>query len=173
MTSQENRDRYLDFQDNLKIGRFYHMYRQRYFETRGRFVTATSLILSSAAAAVFTDATIYQGFSLTQWFAMAVAILQAWELVNNSSQMAKLHDQQRRHHINLESELMTFEESLTIEQESKLTAKRHIIELDEPPIIRPLIHLCRNKVIISQGLEIDNKDKQFWFTNWFTTQIFR
>jgi len=147
------------------------MNRQRYFETRSRMITALSLIFSSAAVAVFTESATYSGFSLAQWFAATVAFLQAWELVISSSSLAIKHDSLRRSHIHLETDLRTYGDSLTLAEEAKLIEKRHNIEVDEPPIIRSLQVLCRNKVAIANGAKCE--EKLWWGANWFTTQIFR
>jgi len=137
---------------NTQLGVRYHMHMQNCYARFGKFVTAFSLIMSSAAFA-----TIYNSDMRTaQFLACAVALIQTLELVVDSKSKTTLHASLRQKYLQLELELSGRDFIYECEQKS-LTAKRIAIEVEEPPIIEALMHKCNNELVKVYDLGDDRK----------------
>jgi|GEM_PF-3130012 len=137
---------------NTQLGVRYHMHMQNCYARFGKFVTALSLVMSSAAFATF-----YQNDNgWAKWLACAVALIQTLELVIDSKSKTTLHASLRQKYLQLELELSERDFIYDYEQKS-LTAKRIAIEVEEPPIIKELMDHCNNELVTVYDLEDENK----------------
>ncbi len=126
---------------NTQLGVRYHMHMQSFYSRFGKFVTAFSLIMSSAAFA-----TIYQSdVGIAKWLACAVALAQTLELVVDSKSKATLHASLRQKYLQLELDLSGRDFIYGYEEKS-LKAKRIAIEVEEPPMIKSLMSRTENEL---------------------------
>lgn len=144
-------NRHWDLHWNNQLGVRYHMHMQRYYERLGRFITAFSLVMSSAAFAVLfgTNST------LAKYLAAMVAMAQTLELVIDTKGKSALHNSLRQRYIQLDS-LLAGKSSITIDEERAFAEKRAAIEIEEPPVINSLMDKCHNEVAKVKGLDVEH-----------------
>lgn len=134
------------------------MHMQNCYARFGKFVTAFSLVMSSAAFATF-----YQNDNIyAKWLACAVALAQTLELVVDSKAKTTLHASLRQKYLQLELELSERDFVYDYEQKS-LMAKRIAIEVEEPPIIKELMNHCNNELVSVYDLEEKHKISMGWY----------
>lgn len=126
---------------NTAVGIRYHMARQRHFEKFHRVTTALSLILSSGAFMALS-----QNTAAAKWLVLFVAILQAFDMVVDTSKMSRLHNDLRQRYIRLEQELVC-KRDITISQYQSYHSTLKSIELDEPPLHKVVIEMSQNEAI--------------------------
>lgn len=132
---------------NTQLGVRYHMHMQSFYARFGKFVTAFSLVMSSAAFA-----TIYQdNIDVAKWLACAVALMQTLELVIDSKSKATLHASLRQKYLQLELDL-SGRDFIYEHEEKALKAKRIAIEVEEPPVVQALIKSTENELSKVYGM---------------------
>lgn len=132
---------------NTQLGVRYHMHMQNSYARFGKFVTAFSLVMSSAAFA-----TIYQSnIEIAKWLSCAVALAQTLELVIDSKAKTTLHASLRQKYLQLELDLSGRDFIYDYEEKS-FKAKRIAIEVEEPPVIKALMNLTENELANVYGL---------------------
>ncbi|MCE7729248.1 hypothetical protein [Vibrio campbellii] len=151
-------DRHWDLLWNTQLGVRYHMHLQNYYTRIGKFITAFTLLMSSAAFAV-----VYQSNSeLSKWLMCIAAMLQVAELVIDTKSNATLHASLRQRYLQLELALAG--KTYVLEEEEKsFKQTRTQIEIDEPPVIKSLMDRCHNELCIVHGIE--NHHQQKWYEN--------
>lgn len=135
-------DRHWNMLWNVQLGIRYHMHMQNFYGRFGKFVTAFTLILSTSAGATL----IGSHAEIAKILAFAAALLQTLELVIDSKAKTILHTTLRQRYIQLESEL-AISDYLSKSEEATFKAKRASIEIEEPPIIFPLMDKCNNELV--------------------------
>jgi hypothetical protein len=155
---EKDYDRHWSLLWNTQLGVRYHMHMQSFYARFGKFVTAFSLVMSSAAFA-----TIYQSDNgIAKWLACAVALAQILELVIDSKAKTTLHASLRQKYLQLELELSGRDFIYDYEEKS-LKAKRIAIEVEEPPLIQALGDRCHNELSKVYDLGEDKMVKMPWY----------
>ncbi|WP_417657096.1 hypothetical protein [Pseudidiomarina aestuarii] len=107
------------------------MLRQSSFHSLNRYITALSLIFSTAAVAV-----LFEGSELGKWFAGFVAGMQAVDLVVDTRKRAELHNNLRRDYLNIEKQISHSTKIYTERGMDKFSDDIKEIEIHEPPVKR-------------------------------------
>lgn len=124
------------------------MHMQSFYARFGKFVTAFSLVMSSAAFA-----TIYQNnVDVAKWLACAVALVQTLELVIDSKSKSTLHASLRQKYLQLELDL-SGRDFIYDYEEKPLKAKRIAIEVEEPPVVKALVKHTENELSNVYGMD--------------------
>lgn len=164
--SNEDIDRHWDFLWNTRLGIRYHMHLQASYTRLGKFITAFTLLMSSAAFA-----SIYESNEapkeLSTCLICIAALLQVLELVIDTKTKAILHSTLRQKYLQLELSLCGRNYILESE-ESNFKQSRISIELEEPPIIKALMDKCHNELV---NIYYDEPDEYkvhvtFWSKCW-------
>jgi len=149
---------------NAALGVRYHMARQSFYRGLQRFISGSSLALSTAAVASLFSNTV-----LGQVLASLVAILQAFDLVVDTRGCCELHNNLRRDYLRLEQEITQRTKELTPNQLQKIVDKLVVIETEEPPIKRGLLEACRWDTDAFLGIKNSDEDRPNlnWFSRFF------
>jgi hypothetical protein len=171
MTSSEIKDidseRHWKMLWNVQLGIRYHMHMQNHYGRFGKFVTAFTLILSTSAGATLINSNV----EVAKFLAFTAAALQVLELVIDSKTKTTLHTNLRHRYIQLEAELAT-SDYLKKTEHALFKAKLASVEVEEPPVIFPLIDQCHNELINVHDLDNSrlqkinclNRIKVWWFS---------
>jgi len=159
-------ERHWDILWNTQLGIRYHMHLQNFYTRLGKFITAFTLLMSSAAFAV-----IYQSNAeLSKWLMCIAAMLQVAELVIDTKSKATLHASLRQRYLQLELAL-SGKAYILEEDEQAFKQQRIAIEVDEPPVIRALTDKCHNELSAVYGMNEDlhkmrwhQSMKAWWFS---------
>ncbi|MEZ9561509.1 hypothetical protein AB4245_16140 [Vibrio splendidus] len=143
--SEEDLNRHWDMLWNTRLGVRYHMHLQAAYSRLGKFITAFTLLMSSAA---FTA--IYQSKTadpeLATWLMCITALLQVFELVIDTKSKAILHSTLRQRYLQLELALSGRSYILEADEFS-FKETRISIEIEEPPIVKALMDKCHNELV--------------------------
>ena len=150
-------DRHWDLLWNTQLGVRYHMHLQSCYARFGKFVTAFSLVMGSAAFGSFfqTDN------GIGQWLTFAVVLAQTLELVIDSKAKTILHISLRQQYLQLELEL-SGRDFIFSDEERALKAKKTAIEVEEPPVIKALMDRCNNELATVYKLGDEYKVNLTW-----------
>lgn len=143
--SEDDLNRHWDMLWNSRLGVRYHMHLQAAYSRLGKFITAFTLLMSSAA---FTA--VYQSKAappeLATWLMCVAALLQVLELVVDTKSKAILHSTLRQRYLQLELALSGRSYILETE-EVDFKETRISIEIEEPPIVKALMDKCHNELV--------------------------
>ncbi|MCG9647978.1 hypothetical protein L1D24_05260 [Vibrio brasiliensis] len=143
--SEDDFDRHWDLLWNTRLGIRYHMHLQAAYTRLGKFITAFTLLMSSAAfTAVYQSQSAPSG--LATWLMCIAALLQVLELVVDTKAKAILHSTLRQKYLQLELSLSGRDYILESE-ELKFKESRITIEIEEPPVIKALMDKCHNELV--------------------------
>lgn len=143
--SSEDLDRHWGLLWNARLGIRYHMHLHAAYSRMGKFITAFTLLMSTAA---FTAVYQSEGVppELAKWLVCIAALLQTIELVVDTKGKAILHSTLRQKYLHFELSLLGRQYILESE-EKEFNQERVSIEVEEPPINRALIDFCHNELV--------------------------
>ena len=125
----------------------YHTRRSRFFDLFHSITNAIGVIGGSSAIV-----TVLSGGG-SSWTVLAAAIVttsSAIDLVVGTATMARLHSDLAKQFIELEKDLILAGDA-TDYTIRKFTARRLMIEAQEPPVLRSLDRLCHNELLRAMG----------------------
>ncbi|MCG6272323.1 hypothetical protein K6U70_09110 [Vibrio vulnificus] len=143
--SSEDLDRHWGLLWNARLGIRYHMHLHAAYSRMGKFITAFTLLMSTAA---FTAVYQSEGVppELAKWLVCIAALLQIIELVVDTKAKAILHSTLRQKYLHFELSLLGRQYILESE-EKEFNQERVSIEVEEPPINRALLDFCHNELV--------------------------
>jgi hypothetical protein len=126
----------------------YHARRRMFFDNLYKWSQVLTLISGSATVVIVMSQ--YGDSRLTVWFAAAVAVFSALNLVFRFAESARLHSDLTQKFSELEKRII-LNTNPSLDSINALTVERLDIEAIEPPILRTLDMLCHNELCRALG----------------------
>jgi hypothetical protein len=137
----------------------YHDRRLAHYEFLHRVTNVSAVLIAGIVLFELAGA---ESPSAFKWLAAVAAVLAAFDVVVGFSRQAELHRDLKRKFAALEAEMETG--SLTVEH---ATARRLVIEADEPPVFHALNTLAHNELCIALGHKWSDEPCHLTRIGWF------
>ncbi|WBA13442.1 hypothetical protein [Salinivibrio kushneri] len=147
---------------NARLGVRYHMHQQASYGRLGKFITAFTLLMSSAAFVKVLESETLPDY-WAKWLICVAALLQVVELVLDTKSKAVMHATLRQRYLQLELTLSGRDYILESEEMSFKEIQKNI-EVDEPPIHESLMDKCHNDLVTinSDNISRDKVQLSIW-----------